>query len=63
MRSHDCRLRQIRAKPKAEKIATAILENAAILNLQTTRLIRDICERFQCDGRTAKDALAIARAA
>lgn len=54
---------QIRRQPKAEAIAEAIKANAAILNLRTPRIVRDIQERFGVHSDTALAAITLARLA
>lgn len=51
-----------RPRPLAESIAAELLHDAAILGLNTSRLISDIRERFRCAHDTALAAVEIARA-
>jgi hypothetical protein len=55
------RVSQGRRCPKSARIAAAILENEAILNLHSRRLVKDIVARFHCRSSTALTAIAIAR--
>ena len=57
------RVEHTRAKPKAERIAAAILANADILNLRTQRLAADIRATYGGTQGTAMAAIEIARAA